>query len=251
MGIVLKGRTALVTGAGSGIGSAVVRVFAGEGARVYAHARKRTPEFEQMLKEIAKAAGTEILPVYFDMGDSDEIRSSLKEVLKTDKQIDILVNNAGTVGENKLFQMTPVEEMKRVFDINFFAAMEVIQIISRVMCRNKRGSIVNVASIAGLDGDPAQLEYSGSKAAIVCATKKLAAELGRDGIRVNAVAPGLTNTRMLTVMAEETEKRVLESSIIQRRAEPEEIANAIAFLASDKASFITGQILRVDGGRQI
>lgn len=246
--MLLAGRTALITGSASGIGKAVVQLFAEEGANVYAHARVRTAAFEEFVSKVAEETGRKIVPIYFDLLDSAAVDGGVKEILKKDKNVDILVNNAGSAGENRLFQMTKMEDIKKLFQINFFAPIAITQLVSRVMGRKRHGSIVNVTSVAALDGDPAQLEYSASKAALACATKKLAIELGAQGIRVNAVAPGMADTKMLNQMQDEVEKDYLRRSILGRRGTPEEIANLIAFLASENASYITGQIWRVDGG---
>ena len=249
--MLLADRRALVTGSASGIGQAVVQLFAEEGADIYAHARMRTEAFEKFLSKLSADTGRTIEPVYFDLLDGEAVQHGVKEILKKDRNVDILVNNAGSAGENKLFQMTPIEDMQKLFQINFFAPMAITQMVSRVMGRNKRGSIVNVTSVAALDGDPAQLEYSASKAALACATKKLAIELGGQGIRVNAVAPGMADTKMLNQMREDVEENCLRRSILGRRGKPREIANLIAFLASDRASYITGQVWRVDGGSRV
>lgn len=246
--MLLAGRTALVTGSASGIGQAVLQLFAEEGANVYAHSRVRTDAFEEFVSKISRETGRKIESVYFDLLDIEAVNEGVKTILKKDKNVDILVNNAGSAGENKLFQMTPIEDMQKLFQINFFAPMSITQLVSRVMGRKRRGSIVNVTSVAALDGDPAQLEYSASKAALACATKKLAIELGTQGIRVNAVAPGMADTKMLEQMRDDVEENYIRRSIVGRRGTPREIANLIAFLASDRASYITGQIWRVDGG---
>lgn len=244
----LQGKNAIITGARTGIGFATLETFAKQGANIWACIKKEDQEFQNKITEIAKKNKIWIKLVYFDLLDEKEIVSGIKSILAEHISIDILVNAAGTIGENALFQMTKISEMKRVFDVNFFSAMNITQLVSRVMCRQKNGAIVFISSIAGLDGDPAQLEYSASKAAISCATKKLAIELGLHGIRVNAVAPGLTETKMLQNMNMKTRNAMLEKVILSRTATPDEIANTISFLASDESSYITGQTIRVDGG---
>lgn len=244
----LQGKNAIITGARTGIGFATLELFAQHGANIWACVKQEDREFSDRIADIAEVNGVWIKPVYFDLSDDHGISTGIKSIILEHKNIDILVNSAGVVGGNALFQMTKITEMKRVFDVNFFSVMSIIQWVSRVMCRQKSGSIINISSIAGLDGDPAQLEYSASKAAISCATKKLAIEFGKYGLRVNAVAPGMTDTKMLAQMNRETQNGMLEKVILSRIADPLEIAGAILFLASDESSYITGQTIRVDGG---
>lgn len=245
---MLRGKNAIITGARTGIGKAIVELFAQNGANIWACIRNPDPEFQKYAESLAAENGVWIETIYMDLADETTVSTGAKEIIKQKKNIDILINAAGTVGENKFFYMTRISEMRRVFEINFFSEILLIQHISRVMLKQKSGVIVNIASVAGIDGDPAQLEYSASKSAVINATKKLAIELGKYGIRVNSVAPGLTNTKMLDAMLPETEARSLDRTVMKRRAEPIEIANAVLFLASDMSSYVTGQTLRVDGG---
>lgn len=246
--MLLKGKNAFITGCTRGIGKAIATEFAKQGANVYAHARKETSEFLEYIKKLSDTYHVKVEPIYFDMSSEEEIKKGIKTLFSMEKNIDILVNNAGVVNQVRLFQMTKMQEIKDEFEINFFAQMLITQLISKKMLRQKQGSIVNISSCAGLDGNTGMLEYVSSKAAMIGATKRLAIELGKHNIRVNSVAPGLTDTDMGGMMNEELEKQNYEHLIIKRKAHPEEIAQAVVFLASDMASFITGQILRVDGG---
>ena len=246
--MILAGRNAVVTGANRGIGAAIVAAFAAQGANVWACARRETTDFLETCTQLAQAYGVWVEPVIFDMAEEAEIKAGVQQIRAGKKTVDILVNNAGIVSENRLFLMADPAEMQRVFAVNFFAAMQLTQRVAKLMVRQKAGAIVNICSIAALDGEPAQMEYVASKAALVGATRKLASELGAYGIRVNGIAPGPTQTDMLAAMAGELRSRMEAATLLRRLAEPQEIASVAAFLASDMASYMTGQILRVDGG---
>jgi len=247
--MLLENKNAIITGCNRGIGKHILAKFAENGANIWACVRSESEEFSFFCRETGEKYGVNISPLYFDLTDTTAMKTAIKSITAEKKPIDILVNNAGVVPVSRLFQMSSIEEMKRVFDVNFFSQMLLTQYVSRAMTRKKQGSIVNMVSIAALDGEPAQVEYVASKAALVGATKKLASELGTYGIRVNAVAPGVTATDMLKDMKEELLEKTIDKIILKRVASPDEIANAVLFLASNLSSYITGQILRVDGGR--
>lgn len=245
---MLKGKNAIITGARRGIGRATVEVFAENGANVWACARKEDPAFAADMAGLAERYGVWIEPVCFDLTDEVQMKRAVKQIQGEKRPVDILVNNAGVVAQSTSFAMTSITKMKDVFDVNFFSQMLLTQYVTRLMLRQHSGSVVNLTSIAALDGEPAQLEYVGSKAAIAGATRRLARELGEQGIRVNAVAPGVIDTDMGNQMHPELMDHVLRKTVMNRLGTPREIANVIAFLASDRASYVTGQVIRVDGG---
>jgi len=245
--MLLKEKTALITGSNRGIGRAIMEVFSKNGANVFAHARKHTVEFEILCRQLSQENNVEIMPVYFDMADSEQIKAGFKQITQTKRQINVLVNNAG-VAHGAYMQMTSIQELREVFEVNFFAHILLSQYVSKLMVRQKSGVIVNIASIAGLDGDKGTIAYGTSKSALILATSTMAKELAQYNIRVNAVAPGATNTDMVAQMERKAKDKLLEKCLMKRLCEPEEIANAVLFLASDMSSYITGQTLRVDGG---
>lgn len=245
---MLNGKVAVITGCSKGIGETIMNTFAKNRADIFACVRNKNDEFINKIDMLMQKYNVNIIPIFFDLSDTKQVELGMKTIMSHKKSIDILVNNAGTVSENKLFQMTSIEEMKNVFEINFFSQMSIIQYISRNMIRKKSGSIINIASIAGIDGDPAQLEYVSSKAAIIGATKKLAIELGKSGVRVNAVSPGIIDTDMAKNIKEGLLQETINKTIMKRMGTSQEVANSVLFFASDLSSYITGQVLRVDGG---
>jgi 3-oxoacyl-[acyl-carrier protein] reductase len=247
-GMILKNKNAIITGCRRGIGRATLELFAKNGANVWACIRKQDDSFDAFIDSLMRMYNVRISPVYFDLADYEQIKNAVKQINAEKKNIDILVNNAG-ITYNALFQMTTMDKMEEVFRINYFSPLLFTQYISKIMVRQKRGNIINVASSAAIDANPGRSAYGASKAALICSSKAMAAELADKGIRVNVVAPGITNTDMVE---ESMSKEVIENTIsetnLKRIGIPNDIAEAILFLSSDLSSYMTGQVLRVDGG---
>lgn len=244
----LEGKNVIITGARRGIGHSVVEVFAENGANIWACARTADTEFEEDMKALAERNNVWIRPLFFELTDEEAVKTVIKEIQHEKQRVDVLVNNAG-VPYGGTLQMTPESKLRDVFEVNFFAQIRIMQLVSRMMIRQKGGCIINVASVGGIEAGPGYLAYGSSKAALIYATKSVSHELGEYGIRVNALAPGLTDTSMGNYKTEGETEKVLARSSLHRMARPEEIAKTAAFLASDDASFITGHVLIADGGR--
>lgn len=246
--MLLKGKTAVLTGANRGIGKAILKTFANNGASVWACARTRSDEFEAFAKQLAEAKGVEVTPVYFDLNDDAAMKEAVKQIRSAKQPIDILVNNAGVI-QTALFQMTSLPAMKELFDTNLFSQLQFTQLILKLMLKSPSGSIINLSSSAAIEGNEGRSAYSASKAALIAVTKSLSKELGERNIRVNAIAPGLTQTDMMVdSTAEAALRETLDRTCLKRVGRPEEIAATALFLASDLSSYMTGQTLRVDGG---
>lgn len=244
----LQGKNAIVTGARTGIGRACVELFAREGANIWAVVHREDKEWLAAMQALAEETGRWIRPLYIDLNDEEQIKLGIQSIIREKQSIDVLVNAAGIVSPNRLIQMTSMHTMHEVMQVNFFAAVQVAQLVSRVMCRQKSGSIINIASIAGLDGDYAQLEYAASKAALICATKKMAYEWGNYGIRVNAIAPGVTETKMINGMDDKVTEDMIRHNTLGRKGTPQEVAQLTLFLASEESGYISAQTIRIDGG---
>jgi 3-oxoacyl-[acyl-carrier protein] reductase len=243
---LLLGKNAIITGCARGMGHKMMEVFAENGANLWACARKQTEQFEQDVKDFSEKYDVRITPIYFELTDSNEMKQAVKQIMSAKQPIDILINNAG-ITYNALFQMSTIEQIHNTLEVNFVAPFLFTQYIVKLMLRNGGGSIVNIASSAGQDGNSGRSVYGASKAAVICATKALAEELGVKGIRANAIAPGITNTDMLSSMTEEVIQETVNNTDMKRLGQPLDIANAALFLASDLSSYMTGQVLRVDG----
>ncbi|MBM7353744.1 SDR family oxidoreductase [Lelliottia amnigena] len=245
--MLLAGKTAVITGCLQGIGQATLVAFARQGANLFACIQQEDEAFLAFIRDLSEEHGVSITPVSFDLLDDASIKNAAMTIQKAKQPIDILVNVAG-ITLDALFPMVTLAQMQKTFTINFFSQMVFTQYMTRLMLRNKRGSIINIASISGLDGNVGQLSYSASKAAMVAATKTLSAELAPQGIRVNAVAPGVIKTAMTENLPESVVAEKMAAAAISRPGLAEEVANTLCWLASDAASYVTGQVIRVDGG---
>jgi 3-oxoacyl-[acyl-carrier protein] reductase len=244
---VLGGKNAIITGCARGIGKAMLENFAKHGANVWACARCLTPEFEARCAELANKYGVQVMPLCFDITNKEEMKNAVKLVMKSALKVNVLVNNAG-VTYNALHQLTAEANLREQMEVNFFAPFLFTQNIVKLMLRSGAGSVINVASSAALDGNPGRAAYGASKAALLCATRALSREVGAHGIRANVIAPGITETDMISSMTEAVIAETVAGTDMRRIGAATNIADVAVFLASDLSSYITGQVLRVDGG---
>ena len=239
-------RIALVTGASRGIGRAIATELAREGRAVCVNYLERRDAAEDLVRRL-RAEGCQAMAVQADVADRRAVEAMVRAVEDAWGPVNLLVNNAG-ISHQGLFQDTSDELWDRTLAVNLTGARNAIQAVLPAMLSEKRGCIVNISSIWGLRGASCEVAYACSKAAIVGLTRSLALEVAPSGIRVNAVAPGCIETDMVRVLGEETRTMLVEETPLGRLGTPEDIAHAVAFLASEKASFLTGQILTADGG---
>lgn len=246
--MLLKNKFAVITGCNKGIGKKTLEIFSSNGAKIFACVRKNDEEFINFCKKIEKKYQTIIYPVAIDLSDENKVKEAASKISIITDKIDILVNNASEI-QTSLFQMTTQKNLKEIYQTNLFSQVLFTRSILKLMVKNKKGSIIFISSTSALDGNVGRNAYSSSKAAIISQAQVLSREVGSYNIRVNSIAPGLTNTDMLKKNTPEEIIKEFENKIsLKRIAQPEEIANLILFLASDLASYITGQVIRVDGG---
>ena len=243
---MLKNKVALITGCNRGIGKAILEEFARNNSIVYAAAR-RAGSLDEIIEDLTKKYKARVTPLYFDLTDSNGMRSAFTKIYKEQKRLDVLVNNAGVM-EDALIGMVTEENMNSTFAVNVFSVINSIQYAAKLMKRNRIGSITNIASIVGRYGNPGQIVYSASKGAVIALTKTASKELSPYNIRVNAIAPGMIDTDMFRSIGDIRIKEMISKIGLGRLGMASEIAEMAVFLASDSSEYITGQVLGVDGG---
>ena len=244
----IKDKIVLITGSNKGLGKVFVESFAENKAEIISCSRKQDSEHEKFCEELKNKYKIKIHNYFFDLENVDEMSSNIKSILTNFSKIDILINNAG-VNFTSLIEMTSLERLRKVYEVNFFSTYFITQKILKLLKKSKEPSIINISSSASIENNVGRFAYASSKQILNSFTKTLSKEVGRYKIRVNAIAPGWTNTKM---MKETTTDKNVEETIkrisMARIGEPEEIAKLVLFLGSNVSSYINGQIISIDGG---
>lgn len=246
LGWDMRDQVVLVTGGSRGIGRAISILMARAGAQVVVN-YQRNEEAARSLEEEVKSWGGKLELKRFNVASSDEVQKACQEILESHGKVDVLVNNAGITRDQLFVRMKP-EEWREVIQVNLEGAFLCSRAVARSMMRRKSGCIINISSIAGIAGNAGQANYSAAKAGLVGLTKALAKELAPWSIRVNAVCPGFIETEMTERLPQKVKEEVLRSIPLERFGTPEDVAWAVAFLASPKARYITGEVLNISGG---
>ena len=242
----LDGKVAVVTGANTGLGQGMAIALAQAGAKVVLVGRRNCDETQAKIDEF----GGQSAQVLADLSLTESVDQVLSGALDAFGRVDILVNNAGITKDGLMLRMTD-EDFDRVIDVNLKGTFNCTKYVSKYMLKQKSGKIINISSVVGLSGNAGQINYSASKAGIIGITKSAAKELSSRGITVNAVAPGYVDTDMTKVLSDNIRNEILKNIPLQRMGNVEDISNCVAFLASEDASYITGQVISVDGGMHI
>jgi 3-oxoacyl-[acyl-carrier protein] reductase len=245
----MQNQTAIVTGGSRGIGRAIALRLAKEGANIVINYSNKEEEALSVVKE-AEKYGVKAICFKADISKSEEVEELFQQALSLTGHIDILVNNAGITKDNLILRMKE-EDFDRVIDINLKGTYNCLKKVSRIMLKQRYGRIVNLSSVVGLRGNTGQVNYAASKAGVIGMTKSLAKELASRNITVNAVAPGMIETKMSDQMTDVAKEAMLAMIPVGKIGQPEDVANAVAFLAAEEAAYITGQVLCVDGGMAV
>ena len=240
----------LITGAAGGIGEAIAKAFAKNGYDIILHYSKSEEKAFSLQKKLEATYGIKVIPVKADLCSNDEIEALAKKALSEFGTIDVLINNAG-IAHQELFQLCSDEKAKEIFDVNIMSAMKLTKGILPTMIKNHSGRIINISSMWGVCGASCEVHYSASKSALIGFTKALSKEVGPSGITVNCICPGFIDTKMNAHLDEESIREIVESTPMMRAGTGEDVAYLCEFLSSEKANFITGQIISVDGGYSV
>lgn len=243
-------KNVLITGATGGIGEAIAKAFAEKGYDLALQYNKSEDKASEIKNELEKTYGIKALTIKADLTRNEEIEALAKKALSEFGTVDLLINNAG-IAHQELFQLCSDEKVKEIFDVNIMSAMKLTKEILPSMIKNHSGRIINISSMWGICGASCEVHYSASKSALIGFTKALSKEVGPSGITVNCIAPGFIDTKMNAHLTDEDVQEIVDCTPMMRKGTGEDVAYLCEFLASDKAGFITGQVISVDGGYSV